>query len=77
MNKKTFIKKYSKAVHEGYAAVFAGAGTSIGAGFVDWKTLVAPFAEELNLDIDKEKDLVKVMKYYHNSKRLNLILINK
>lgn len=69
MNKKTFIKRYSKAVHEGYAAVFAGAGTSVGAGFVDWKTLVAPFAEELNLDIDKEKDLVKVTQYYRNSKR--------
>lgn len=69
MNKKTFIQKYSKAVHEGYAAVFAGAGTSVGAGFVDWKTLVKPFAEELELDIDKEKDLVKITQYYHNSKR--------
>lgn len=69
MNKNTFTQKYSKAVHEGYAAIFAGAGTSVGAGFVDWKTLVKPFAEEIELDIDKEVDLVKVTQYYHNSKR--------
>lgn len=69
MNKQTFIRKYSKAVHEGYAAIFAGAGTSVGAGFVNWKDLVEPFAEELELDIDKEVDLVKVTQYYHNTKR--------
>ena len=68
MNKKLFIKEYAKAVYEGNAAVFAGAGTSVGAGFVDWRTLVEPFANELNLDISKEKDLVRVTQYYVNSK---------
>lgn len=69
MKKDMFIRNYSKAVHEGYAAIFTGAGTSVGAGFVDWKTLIEPFAEELDLNIDKEVDLVKITQYYHNSKR--------
>lgn len=68
MDKKLFIKEYAKAVYEGNAAVFAGAGISVGAGFVDWRTLVEPFANELNLDINKEKDLVRVTQYYVNSK---------
>lgn len=69
MNKQVFISKYSRAVYEGYAAIFTGAGTSVGAGFVDWKELVRPFAEEIELDIDKETDLVKITQYYHNTKR--------
>jgi hypothetical protein len=69
MKKKDFISNYSQAVYEGYAAIFTGAGTSVGAGFVDWKELVRPFAEEIELDIDKETDLVKVTQYYQNTKR--------
>lgn len=69
MKKEIFIKNYSKAVHEGYAAVFAGAGISVSAGFVDWKNLVRPFADQVNLDIEKEPDLVKVTQYYYNYKR--------
>jgi hypothetical protein len=34
-----FITKYSKAIKEGYAAVFVGAGLSHGSGYVDWKNL--------------------------------------
>lgn len=69
MRKKLFVKKYAKAVSEGYAAVFAGAGTSVGAGFVDWRKLIEPFASELELNIDKESDLVRVIQYYYNQKR--------
>ena len=68
MDKELFIKKYAKSVSEGDAAVFAGAGTSVAAGFVDWRTLVKPFASELNLDINKETDLVRITQYYVNSK---------
>lgn len=77
MNKETFIKNYALAVKEGYAAVFAGAGTSVGAGYVDWKTLIAPFAKEIDLDIEKETDLVKVTQYYCNSKQGRRSQINQ
>ena len=36
-----FIKNYTKAVQSGNAAVFAGAGFSKSAGFVDWATLLS------------------------------------
>lgn len=64
MDKKLFIKKFSKTIQEGNAAVFAGAGTSVEAGFVNWKKLVQPFATELYLDIEKETDLIGLTQYY-------------
>lgn len=69
MRQELFIKKFSKAIQEGNAAVFAGAGTSVDAGFVNWKNLVAPFANEIDLDIEKETDLVGLTQYYINKKR--------
>lgn len=81
MDKKLFIKKFSKTIQEGNAAVFAGAGTSVDAGFVNWKKLVEPFATELYLDIEKETDLIGLTQYYINKKRsrgsVNQEIINK
>lgn len=66
---KEFIIKYSKAVQEGYAAVFAGAGLSKGCGFVNWKELLSDIAAAINLDINKETDLVEVAQYFCNERR--------
>ena len=66
--KEELIKKYAKAICEGKAAVFAGAGLSRSSGFVDWKELLAPLAEDIGLDIDKEKDLLLVAQFYKNQK---------
>ena len=63
---KEFIRKYSKAVEDGYAAVFAGAGLSRGSGYVDWRNLLRPLAEDIELNIDKEDDLITVAQYYRN-----------
>jgi hypothetical protein len=50
-------------------AIFAGAGLSASAGFVDWATLLAPFAKELGLDSTKERDqLVRLAQYSQNEK---------
>jgi hypothetical protein len=62
------IRDYSKAVQEGYAAVFAGAGLSRSSGYVDWKTLLKPLARDIGLNIDKEDDLVAVAQYYRNER---------
>ncbi len=69
-----FVEEYSKALHEGAAAVFAGAGLSVAAGFVDWKGLLKPLADELSLSLDREHDLVKVAQYHvnHHSNRHDL-----
>lgn len=66
--KNELINKYAKAVLEGYAAVFAGAGLSRGSGYVDWKSLLRPLVEEIGLDIDKENDLISVAQFYRNEK---------
>jgi NAD-dependent SIR2 family protein deacetylase len=67
-SKESFLRVYSKAVNEGYAAIFAGAGLSMSSGYVDWKTLLKPFANDLELNIDEEHDLARLAQYYRNEK---------
>ncbi|MDZ5757782.1 SIR2 family protein [Carnobacterium maltaromaticum] len=67
-SKESFLRVYSKAVNEGYAAIFAGAGLSMSSGYVDWKTLLKPFAKDLELNIDEEHDLARLAQYYRNEK---------
>lgn len=64
----TFITKIVREILEENVAVFAGAGLSSSAGFVNWKTLVEPLADELGLDIEKEKDFVALAQHYVNYK---------
>ncbi len=66
-NLKGFIDDFSKALKENNAAIFAGAGLSSGAGFVDWTELLRSIAEELRLKIEREQhDLVSLAQYYCN-----------
>ena len=68
ITKDEFKIEYGKAVSEGYGAVFAGAGLSKSAGFINWKELVAPFATALSLDVEKESDLIGLTQFYKNEK---------
>lgn len=63
-----FIREYTRAVYEGYAAVFAGAGLSRSSGHVDWKELVRPLANDIGLNVDKERDLIAIAQYYRNER---------
>src|SRR5262245_44164816 len=78
---KTFVTEYVKAIHEQNAAIFAGAGLSIPAGFVDWKRLLRNIAKDVNLNVDRETDLVSVAQYHINEHRsrhkINQALINE
>ncbi len=66
-NLKGFIDDFSKALKENNAAIFAGAGLSSGAGFVNWTELLRSVAEELSLKIEREQhDLVSLAQYYCN-----------
>ena len=47
-----FKRQYVKAIQEGYAAIFAGAGLSRPSGFVNWKELLRELAEEIHLDVE-------------------------
>lgn len=64
--KKQFLREYIKAIRDGNAAVFAGAGLSRPSGFVVWKELLRPLAEDIGLNIDDEHDLTAVAQYVRN-----------
>lgn len=65
---RNFIRKFGEKVLDGEGGLFIGAGVSRTAGFVDWKGLLRDTAEELDLDIDKEYDLLALAQYQVNAK---------
>lgn len=81
MNKKIsdFIRTFVNEIQNSNAAIFAGAGLSQPAGYVDWKELLRDIADELGLDVDKEDDLIAVAQYHVNEhggrSRINQVLI--
>ena len=72
-----FVNIYTKAIIENNAAIFAGAGLSIQAGFVNWRNLLRGIAAELNLDVDKENDLIAIAQYHYNEKGNNRHTLNQ
>lgn len=82
MNANQFIENYIKAIKEDNAAIFAGAGLSASAGFVNWKGLLGNVAEELGLNVEKEQhDLIGLAQFYCNKHTgrggLNQIIIDE
>jgi Sir2- and TIR-associating SLOG family/SIR2-like domain len=63
---KSFITAFVTEINNGDAAIFAGAGLSASIGFVNWKGLLKDLADELNLNIEKEHDLISVAQYHFN-----------
>ncbi|MHC4044381.1 SIR2 family protein [Bradyrhizobium xenonodulans] len=62
-----FCAQFATELREDGVAIFAGAGLSASAGFVDWRGLLAKFAKELGLDVDREGDhLVRLAQYSYN-----------
>ncbi len=80
MEKTILIKRFCEALEDGRAAVFAGAGLSVGAGFVDWKGLLSNIAEELGIHIREYTNLVDLAQYYvnmtRNTSELSRIILN-
>ncbi len=64
--REVLIKKFTQAIREGNAGIFAGAGLSRVSGYVDWKNLLRPLAKNVKLDIEKEKDYLSVAQYCRN-----------
>lgn len=62
-----FEKAILKELRNNNLSIFAGAGLSRGSGFVDWRGLLRDIAAELELDINKELDLVSVAQYHFNA----------
>jgi len=76
-----FLKEYLKALEDGDAAVFLGAGFSAASGLVDWKELMRDIAHELGLSVDQESDLISIAQYHVNKfssrAKLNSLLIDE
>lgn len=66
MNRSIFINDVTKEILNQSAALFLGAGVSMGSGFSDWKTLMSDICLELELDIKKENDMISIAQYYQN-----------
>src|SRR5437899_811535 len=62
----TFIREFTRELHNKNAAVFAGAGLSTASGYVDWKGLLREIIQDLGLDPNKEHDLVTLAQYHCN-----------
>ena len=82
VEKETLIAELVSELTNYNLAIFAGAGLSVGAGFVDWAGLMAPIATELGLDIEKEKsDLISLAQYHFNENNsrhlINRLLIEQ
>lgn len=76
------VSELLKDLSEDNLAIFAGAGLSAPAGFVSWSELLRPIAEELELEVERETDLVALAQYHCNSNlanrgKLNQLLINE
>jgi hypothetical protein len=62
----TFIREYTRELHNRNAAIFAGAGLSMASGYVDWAGLLKELIQDLRLDPEKEHDLVTLAQYHCN-----------
>lgn len=63
---KKFINDFVVEIKNKDVAIFAGAGLSASVGFVNWKELLRDLAEELNLNVEKEHDLIGLAQYHFN-----------
>ncbi len=69
LSKSQFIKYYSKSLQDGKASLFIGSGISRKSGYVRWKDILRECAEEIGLDVEKEKhDLITLAEFYVNDK---------
>jgi len=63
-----FIKDFVNDLVENNVAIFAGAGMSKSAGYVDWPSLLSDIADELGLKVDREHDLISLAQYHANDR---------
>lgn len=63
---EAFIKDFVKDLREKNVCVFAGAGLSKQAGYVNWPDLLRDIADEIGLSVDVEHDLISLAQYHVN-----------
>ena len=81
-SKNKLFREFGKALDEDKAALFAGAGLSAGAGYVNWKELLREIAEDLDLKIEMENDLLTLAQFHvtkrnNNRHELDQLIVNE
>jgi len=66
ISESNFIRDFVHELHNRNVAVFAGAGLSIDAGYVDWKGLLKDIINDLGLNPENDHDLVTIAQYHCN-----------
>jgi len=74
---EAFIKDFIHDLAENNVAIFAGAGMSKAAGYVDWCELLCDIATELGLSVDKEHDLISLAQFHENENNSRAGIIKK
>ena len=68
---ESFYKHFVKAMHEGNAGVFVGAGLSRACGYVDWRGMLRDIAADIGLDVDQETDLIALAQFHLTKHLMN------
>ena len=69
MKTDIFIKEYSEKLKCEKASLFIGSGISRKSGYANWKDILRECAEEINLNVDKESDLITLAEFYVKGKQ--------
>lgn len=81
VSQSLFLDRYSRALQDGNAALFVGAGTSMGAGLPSWGKLFQEEALRYGLHIEQEHDYLALAQYICNASGsrapINQLLIDK
>lgn len=81
ISKDTLLNNFQREMDSDSVAFFLGAGMSLPSGFVNWKELMREIAEELDLDINRETDLIALAQYHKNRRktrsRINQLLVTE
>jgi hypothetical protein len=81
VSKESMLRHFSEELQAGTSALFVGAGISVPAGYVSWKTLMHEIANDLGLDVNRETDLIAIAQFDVNRRggraRINRTLIEE
>ena len=81
VSKEEMLRHFGTELQSGDAALFIGAGMSKASGLVDWKELLRDIGKDLQLDVDRESDLIALAQFHVNERRgrgrINQILIDE
>jgi hypothetical protein len=81
IKREVFLREFMPKIESNEAAFFIGAGFSQSVGYANWKELLRDLAKEINLDVERETDLISLAQYYENHRgsrsKINEVLIEK